>query len=81
LLNAASQERPNTSVSRWRITPIPGITEGLPGVGRPAWRIELLRMRNARPGTWHVSWKQGQLEMLDIAPGQHREGTRIRQAG
>ena len=72
LLNATNHERPNTSVSRWRITHIPSITEGLPGVGLPAWRIELLRMRNARPGVWHTYWKDGRLESVEIGASQQR---------
>jgi protein ImuA len=44
-------------VSRWKITPLPSYSEdGLPGVGFPEWRVELLRIRNGRPGVWTARW-------------------------
>lgn len=47
-------------VSRWKITSLPSEAEdGLPGVGFPAWRAELLRIRNGKPGVWSVQWKGG----------------------
>lgn len=47
-------------VSRWKITPLPGIhVDELPGIGYPQWRVELLRVRNGRPGVWNVSWMNG----------------------
>jgi len=47
-------------VSRWKITPQPSVTfDGLPGVGYPQWKVELLRIRNGRPGVWNVTWKNG----------------------
>lgn len=57
-------------VSRWKITSLPsvpissdgngdGIVEDLPGIGFPQWRVELLRIRNGRPGIWEVKWVGG----------------------
>lgn len=44
-------------VSRWRISPIESeLTDGLPGVGFPRWKVELLRMRNGRAGWWTIKW-------------------------
>ncbi|WP_245882076.1 ImuA family protein [Taibaiella chishuiensis] len=44
-------------VSRWRIRPLPSQTaEGLPGVGFPRWQVELLKIRNGKPGVWQVEW-------------------------
>jgi len=43
--------------ARWKITPIPSQQAyGLPGVGHPRWQIELLKVRNGRPGTWKMEW-------------------------
>lgn len=45
-------------VSRWRITTLPSnVDDNLPGVGFPVWKVELLRMRNGRPGSWIVRWE------------------------
>ncbi|HEY0741015.1 MAG TPA: Error-prone repair protein ImuA [Chryseosolibacter sp.] len=47
-------------VSRWKITSLPSDPiEGLPGVGLPKWRVELLRIRNGRAGVWDVEWSNG----------------------
>lgn len=50
---------PNTiaSFSRWRISSLPSeAIEGMPGVGVPRWNVELLKVRNGKPGTWQVEW-------------------------
>ncbi len=47
-------------VSRWKITSLPSDSiEDLPGIGFPKWRVELLRVRNGRPGVWDVQWRNG----------------------
>jgi protein ImuA len=46
-------------VSRWKISPLPGETgDGLPGVGFPRWQVDLVKVRNGRPGTWVVEWTE-----------------------
>jgi protein ImuA len=49
-------------VSRWRISSL--ISESdtdLPGVGFPKWKVELLRIRNGKPGSWNFAWVNGKL--------------------
>lgn len=47
-------------VSRWKITTLPSeLIDGLPGVGFPQWRVELLRIRNGRSGAWNLKWVNG----------------------
>ena len=44
-------------LTRWRITPLPSLAQdGLPGVGFPRWRVELLKVRNGTPGNWQLEW-------------------------
>jgi protein ImuA len=53
----AARERnlPNAAVTRWRIAALPSQpSRGEPGVGRPRWRIELLRCRGGEPACWEV---------------------------
>jgi protein ImuA len=53
----ASRQRtaPSTATTRWRIAALPGrIEAGEPGVGRPRWRVELLRCRGGVPAAWEV---------------------------
>lgn len=53
--------RPRTAitaaVARWQIAPLPSAPEeGLPGLGVPRWSVQLLKVRNGRPGSWAVEW-------------------------
>jgi protein ImuA len=53
----AARERalPNAAVTRWRIAALPSQPpRGEPGVGRPYWRVELLRCRGGEPACWEV---------------------------
>jgi protein ImuA len=59
---------PNTTacVSRWKITSLPSETVGgLPGIGFPHWKVELLRIRNGKPGSWDVMWKKGKFHSVE----------------
>src|SRR5271169_364989 len=57
----AARERalPNAAVTRWRIAALqlrPVRDE--PGVGRPRWRVELLRCRGGEPAAWDMpAWE------------------------
>ncbi len=44
-------------IARWKISSLESVQEdGLPGVGFPSWNIELLKIRNGKPGEWQVVW-------------------------
>lgn len=48
---------PSASVCRWRIRSHKSEQfEGIPGIGFPCWRVELLKVRNGKPGAWDVQW-------------------------
>ena len=52
-------------VSRWSITSLPSTPiDELPGVGYPKWKVELLRMRNGKPGSWEVQWVDQEFRYL-----------------
>jgi protein ImuA len=60
--NLSSKLNTTTCVSRWRITSLPSETvDDFPGLGFPKWKVELLRMRNGKPGSWEIIWKDGKL--------------------
>jgi protein ImuA len=51
-------------VSRWKISPAASESiNGLPGIGFPQWKVELLRMRNGKPGSWKVKWEEGKFKL------------------
>lgn len=53
-------ENTTACVSRWKIRPLasraPG---GLPGVGFPCMEVELVKIRNGKPGIWQLEWRDG----------------------
>ncbi len=52
-------------VTRWKVTPHPSdLPEGMPGVGFPRWKVELLKVRNGTPGNWIVEFIPGSLEIV-----------------
>jgi len=56
-------------VSRWKISSLASETlDDLPGIGHPGWKVELLRIRNGKPGTWNIQWKDGAFVPVDSVP-------------
>lgn len=46
--------------ARWKIMPlISKLEDGMPGVGLPRWKVELVKVRHGRPGIWELGWKDG----------------------
>jgi protein ImuA len=55
----------NACVSRWKISQAKSETAGeLPGIGFPRWKVELLKIRNGKPGSWHIEWSQGKFKVI-----------------
>ncbi|MFD1770072.1 ImuA family protein [Sphingobacterium suaedae] len=49
-----------TCIARWNIKPIPSlIIDKLPGIGFPQWKVDLLKVKNADPSQWIISWQHG----------------------
>src|SRR5688572_146472 len=47
-------------VCRWQINPVKSETiDGMPGIGFPRWQVELLKVRNGKPGQWQLEWANG----------------------
>jgi protein ImuA len=50
----------------------------MPGVGFPAWKVALLKVRNGKPGTWKVEWSSNRLKeirhnVFSIQPNQQQK--------
>lgn len=64
---------PIAAVSRWRINPLASVLEeGMPGVGFPRWRVELLKVRNGQPGAWDMEWSGERFRILSAATAVER---------
>lgn len=57
--------------ARWHITPLPSRpADGLPGVGFPRWKVQLLKVRNGNPGCWQLEWAGGRfVPIIQPQPG------------
>ena len=65
------------SVTRWKITTIPSqLPDVMPGVGFPRWNVELLKVRNGRPGTWQIEWKAGRFRHASTLTAIHGDQQR-----
>jgi protein ImuA len=54
------RDLPNVAATRWRIGTLPSrLPAGEPGIGRPYWRVELLRCRGGVPACWEVEVEDG----------------------
>ena len=65
-------------VTRWKIKCLPSEQEdGLPGVGFPRWNVELLKVRNGKPGVWQLEWAKGRFrhayKLASINKEQHKK--------
>ena len=52
-------------VTRWKITALPnGLPDGMPGIGFPRQNVELLKVRNGKPGNWQIEFVGGRLRLI-----------------
>jgi protein ImuA len=66
----------NTSacLARWKITSLPGaLPFDMPGVGFPRWNVELLKVRNGRPGSWQVEFAAGLFRHIPKIAAIHQQ--------
>ncbi|MDQ0107402.1 protein ImuA [Chitinophaga terrae (ex Kim and Jung 2007)] len=48
---------PTAALSRIRVSPVrSAMEEGMPGVGDPRWQVEVLKIRNGKPGKYLMEW-------------------------
>jgi len=87
---AAERTRPSAAVTRWRIAALPSRDiAGMPGIGRPRWRVELLRVRGGVPVSWEVEVADAtghvrlsaNLAHRPAAPGRLDAEPRVRRVG
>lgn len=83
LLHRGKQINTTACVSRWRVSSLPSSRiDELPGIGHPQWKVELLRMRNGKPGVWNLGWANNQLTLAPpiVTPATIHESP-LQQAG
>jgi protein ImuA len=64
-------------VTRWRVKPIPSEKKLFPGISFPKWNVELLKVRNGKPGRWQMQWRNAKFELVQqpilIHEEEHRK--------
>ncbi|MGN8055096.1 ImuA family protein [Pedobacter sp. 22163] len=65
----AGKAASTVATARWKISPLPTDTaDGMPGLGFPRWQVELLKVRNGKPGSFVLEWAgEGFQEVSDHA--------------
>ena len=66
-------------VSRWHVSQrASALPYGMPGVGFPAWNVDLQKVRNGHPGKWQIEWApQGLCEVKEnIIPIEQKQQLR-----
>lgn len=59
-------------VTRWRITSLLSqLPAGMPGVGFPRWNVELLKVRNGKPGKWEIEFTAGRFRHVTAIAAVH----------
>jgi protein ImuA len=52
-------------MARWKITSLPSeLEDNMPGVGFPRWNVELLKVRNGKPGSWQIEFREGRFRYI-----------------
>ncbi len=71
-----SKIKSTACVARWRINSLPSINKnGMPGVGYPNWKVELLKVKNGQGGTWQIAWSADGFKPLN----RQKSGLKIHQ--
>ncbi len=61
-------------ITRWRINPVSSeLTGEMPGVGCPRWKVELLKVRNGKPGSWKIEWNFDKFQIIGEENILHQE--------
>jgi len=69
LLLRPAEAAAGVAVTRWRVAAAPSArADGLAGLGRPRWRLALVRCRGGVPRSWLVEWDDAAPGFLVVSP-------------
>lgn len=66
-------------VTKWKITSLSSeLNDDMPGMGFPRWNIQLLKVRNGKPGSWQMEWVNGKFKpVFDVAFGVQEQQKKV----
>lgn len=68
LLRQTNHTNTNACVSRWRVSSASSsLPQGMPGVGFPRWKVDLLKIRSGKPGSWILEWRNKKFREVEDA--------------
>jgi protein ImuA len=69
LRNNFSSVSTTVCVSRWQINHAKSINDdNFPGIGFPCWDVELLKIKNGKPGSWKIGWQNKHFIYIQEVP-------------
>jgi protein ImuA len=71
---------PSAAATRWRLACVPSGKLPVPGVGRPRWRLVLVRQRGGEPFEWIMEGPDAEGRLALSAGFEHREDKGAREA-
>jgi protein ImuA len=64
ILRNKPQNLSTACVTRWKIAPVAtALYDDLPGLSFPGWDVELVKVRNGKPGKWQMEWNEGRFKL------------------
>ncbi len=58
LIRETNRVNTTACVSRWKISSAAStLPKGMPGLGFPRWKVDLLKIRSGKPGSWMLEWR------------------------
>ena len=74
ILHQSKSYATTACITRWRITPAASQLNGeMPGVGCPRWKVELLKVRNGKTGSWNIEWAFDKFQIIPEENALHQE--------
>lgn len=59
------RKEPTASVAQWKIESLSSsLDDGMPGVGFPKWKVELVKVRNGKPANWEIEFREQQFRQI-----------------
>ena len=74
ILHQSKSYATTACITRWRITPAASqLNDEMPGVGCPRWKVELLKVRNGKTGSWNLEWAFDKFKIIPEENTLHQE--------
>ena len=78
LIRETTRVNTTACVSRWKISSAKTVLpDGMPGIGFPRWKVDLLKIRGGKPGSWTLEWRNKKFKEVIDTPARMHEAQRM----